>query len=287
MGPKTRSGAGVSADAVSAALDRLYGARLDEFIALRRDLAAALRKGGNAPASRLVAAASKPSRTAWALNQVARRRPEILVAVLDARTKAVAAQKDGTSEAVRATARAYRDEVARAVRAAAEILQQAGVDLPAIQARRLGSTVQALAGEEADGRAKLLGGRLVADIEVDDPFAGLEVGLDRERRTVEAPVRDDVAERRVARAARATQAAAEAARERAGERERERKAQELEKARDRLRALEQEASEARATARQAEVAATRAQADADRARRAVEAVERQLDEARRIVRTMA
>lgn len=285
MGPKTRSDSGVSSDAVSAALDRLYGAPLDEFVALRRDLAGALRKGGDASASRLVAAASKPSRTAWALNQLARRRPEILAAVLDARTTAAAAQKDGTSEAVRATARAYRDEVGRTVRAAIEILQEVGADLPAIQARRLGATVQALAGED-DGRTKLLGGRLVADVEVDDPFAGLEVGPGREQRTAEAPVRDDLAERRAARTQRAAQSAAEAARERAAELAREKKAQELEKARDRLRALEQEATEARATARQAEVAATRAQAEAERARRAVEAIERQLDEARRVLRTL-
>jgi hypothetical protein len=283
MGSKTRGDPEPGADAVAAALERLYAAPLDEFIPLRRELVAALRKTGDAPASRRVAAASKPSRTAWALNQVARRRPELLTAVLHARATAIAAQKGGTPEAVRATARQYREHIARAVQAAGEILGEVGGELTATQGRRVGATVQALAGaDDPEGRARLLGGRLVADMDVDDPFAGLVVGPSRDGRAVEAPPRDDLAPRRAARAA-----AEAAAQERTARRERERKANELEKARDRVHKLEREVSEARASARHAEVAATRAQADAERARRAADAAERQLEDARQTLRALS
>jgi chromosome segregation ATPase len=62
------------------------------------------------------------------------------------------------------------------------------------------------------------------------------------------------------------------------------RAQEFEKRRERLAALEAEAKEARASAREAEVVAGRAQAEAERARRAVEALDKRLDEARRELR---
>ncbi|HEX4627596.1 MAG TPA: hypothetical protein VH137_02310 [Gemmatimonadales bacterium] len=267
MGPKSR-GVEPDADAAAAALDRLYAAPLDAFVPLRRDLVAVLRKTGDAAASRRVAAASKPSRTAWALNQVARLRPELLIAVLDARASALAAQKDGAADAVRATARRYREQISCAVQAAGEILVVAGVrDFTATQGRRIGATMQALAGQDdPEGRARLLGGQLVADVDVDDPFAGLAVGTTRGGGAAPAPPRDDLAPRRAARAA-----AEVAARERTDRREREKKAQELEKARDRVHQLEKSVSEARASARHAEVAATRAQAEAERARRAVDA----------------
>ncbi len=290
MGRKTTRGdAEVSADVVGAALDRLHASPLDAFVNLRRELALELRKGGDAAASRLVATAPKPSRTAWALNQVARRRPEVLTAVIEARAVAVAAQKARDPSLVRVTARAYRERVAAAVQAASEILGETGSQLTATQGRRIGATLQALAGaEDAHERARLLGGRLVADVDVDDPFAGLEVGPMREGPAAETPPRpegppkDDLAPRRAARAA-----AEAAARERIVQREREKKAQELERARERVRSLEQEVSEARASARDAEVAATRAHAEAERARRTADAVERRLDEARRAVRAMS
>ena len=278
----TRGDPEPGADAAAAALDQLYAAPLDAFVPLRRELVAALRKTGDAPASRRVAAASKPSRTAWALNQVARRHPELLTAVLHARATALAAQRGGTPEAVRVTARQYREHIARAVEAAGEILGEAGGELTATQGRRVGATVQALAGaDDAEGRARLLGGRLVADVDVDDPFAGLAMGPSRDRQAVEAPPRDNLAPRRAARAA-----AEVAGQERAARREREKKTNELEKARDRVHKLEREVSEARASARHAEVAATRAQAEAERARRAADDAERQLEEARQALRAL-
>ena len=49
-----------------------------------KELVAALRARGEAAAAQAVAAAAKPTRTAWALNQVARARPELVEALLQA-----------------------------------------------------------------------------------------------------------------------------------------------------------------------------------------------------------
>jgi hypothetical protein len=285
---------------VAAALDRLFAAPFDQFVAVRRAIALALRKDGDAAGARAVAAFAKPSRTAWALNQVARRHPDLVTHALDAWVKAAASPKAGDAGDVRATARAFRDRTSDIVQAAEEVARHDGADLNVVQGRRIAATLQAIAGgADAGARERLVAGRLAADVDVDDPFAGLEVGGPREassRAEAEigkgtpapgstpappgghvAPVRDPATARRAF--------AEEAERGRVA-RERERRAREIETARARVAALETEAREARAAARQAEVAASRAQADAERARRAVEGIERKLEEARGELRSL-
>jgi hypothetical protein len=302
--------------AVTAALDRLFAAPFDEFVALRREIALGLRKEGDAAGARVVAAFAKPSRTAWALNQVARRHPDLVQHALDAWARAAASPKAGDVGDVRATARVFRERTSDIVDAAEEIARQDGADLNVAAGRRIAATLQAVAGgADAAARERLIAGRLAVDVDVDDPFAGLEVGEPREpssprarsgveersgvergvgvagaparaatpvhARPAVAPARD------AAVARRAAPAAEEAERGRAREREREKRAKEIETARARVSALETEAREARAAARDAEVAANRAQADAQRARRAVEGVEIKLEEARGELRALA
>jgi cell division septum initiation protein DivIVA len=274
MASKTRREAGSPEGPAADALDGLYAAPLDDFVRQRRDAVAALRAAGEVAAARLVATAAKPSRTAWALNQVARRRPELLASALSARALAVGAQATAEGEALRATARAYRDALAALVQAASDAVQGDGAELTAAQGRRVSATVQAALGtDDPDVRETLLAGRLARDIDIDDPFAGLEVGPEREPRDVGSP----------ARPIPVTPRAAEAGRERerqAREREQLRQAQALEEARARVAALEEEAREARVAAREAEVAAERARVEAERLRRAASAVEKRLSDAR-------
>ncbi len=301
MASKThREAAGPSAEAV-AALDRLYAERFDDFVPRRREIATAFRAAGDAVGSKLVAAASKPSRTAWALNQVARRQPELVVAAFEARAKAVAAQTTGEGEALRDTARVYRERLADLVQAASDAVRDDGGALTVAQGRRISATVQAIAGADGGGmRDALVAGRLVADVDVDDPFAGVELGAVREEPRATAAPRDDLAQRRKAaeagraRAREQTRAneppepdhrTREHAREReleklAREHEQQRQARELEQARERVAALEDVARKARSVAREAEIAAGRAQAEAERLRRAVEDVEKCLGEAK-------
>jgi hypothetical protein len=279
---------------VSEARDRLYAAPLDGFVALRRELAVALKAAGDPAASRTVAAMAKPSRTAWALNQVARKRPDLVKGALDGYASAQAAQKDGEGEAMRASARLYRDRVAEVIDAASGFVREDGSELGSAQGRRIGATLQAIAsGGDAALREGLVRGRLVADVDVDDPFAGLEFPLDGPDRKADRATKQPAHRSRHSPSPGPSHGSAHrgvpdevaAARVRAAERERVVRAQELEKRRARIAALEAEAKEARASAREAEVVAGRAQAEAERARRAVEALDRRLDEARRALRT--
>jgi hypothetical protein len=284
MASKTHREAGPAGDAAGA-LDRLYAAPFDEFVSTRRELVASLRAAGDVAGARVVAAATKPSRTAWALNQVARRRPELLAAALDARARAAAVQASG--DALRASARAYRDRLTELVQAASDVLREDGGELTASQGRRISATVQAIAGsDDASVREALLAGRLAADVDVDDPFAGLEAGPVHERRGTASSPREALPPRQGPKRSHEAESALEKTRERERlarereQREQETHAAELEKTRARVAALEDEARQARGAARDAEVAAGRAQAEAERLRRAVDAVEKRLSEAR-------
>jgi hypothetical protein len=234
------------ADRLEGALDRLYAATLDEFMSLRGQLVAELRAAGEAATARQVAGVAKPARTAWALNQVARREPELLQAVMKAWATANEAQKRGDAAALRETARAYREWVAAVVKAARDVLAEAGMEATAIQMRRMGETLQAASAEDSPTRARLLAGRLEKDADVQDPLAGLEAGPGAGAKT-----KDD---------RRAAQAAQEAAQE---------KERAITAARKQVDSLEKAAAKARAAAREAEVNADRARDEADRARRAV------------------
>jgi hypothetical protein len=265
-------------DPLSDALDRLYGAPLEQFVALRRELGGALRAAGELPASRLVATAAKPTRTAWALNQVARGRPELLQAVFDARDGAAVAQKQGDAQQVRTTVREFRTRLAEAVRGARDVLAGVGVRLNAGQSRRIGEALQAASAGGADARAKLLEGRVAQDVGVVDPFGGLDVGETRARRSPEPPPEDAASRKR--------EAAARDAHERAIQRERAERDRAIEERRLRVLSLEQKAREAHALAREAEVAAGRAQSAAEKARRACVEADERLGQARAELRTL-
>jgi hypothetical protein len=268
-------------DAVSDALDRLYAAPLDGFIALRRELAASLRAKGDpqaTKAAREVAAAPKPTRTAWALDQVAHRRPELVRAMLEARDAAAATQKRGEGDAIRTSVREYRMRTTEVAHAARDALLAAGFGVTASQLRRMGETLATASVEGSEARARLAAGWLTEDVGLEDPFAGIEAGPVRARKPGHdaAPVRDH------ARAAAAAAAAAAAEREKADAAARERAKHESARtaAQERVEALEAEVRNARAEARQRETAALRARDDADRARRAVEEAESRLSKAR-------
>ena len=265
------------------ALDRLYEAPLDAFVSRRREAAAALRASGDVAASRSRAGRDQPSRTAWALNQVARRRPELLQATFEAWTKAAAAQTSGEGEDLRA--HGPRTVIGWPIwcRRPATPFARTAVSSTVAQGRRISATVQAVASaDDATARETLVAGRLVADIDADDPFGGIELGAAHARPRVAPPARDDLAARRKVAEAGRTRDREHArdreqekhardreqerqAREReherqARQREQERFAREVEKARARVEALEAEAREARVAAREAEVAAGRGRA---------------------------
>jgi hypothetical protein len=253
------------------ALDRLYAAPLDAFVTLRRELAAGLRASGDVAGAGEVAAVKKPSRTAWALNQIARSHPEALHAAFDAHAAAAKAQSHGDAASMRETVRAFRDALGDVVKRSEDVATQAGVPLSAAQVRQLGETVRAAMGGES--RDRLLAGRLNEDVDVEDPFAGIEAGPGRRPAREPAP-------------AASAESVASKAREREAQRAREAHERAVEEARRRVAVLEQEAKDARSTAREAEIAARRAQAEADRARRIATALDERLEEARKALKEM-
>jgi len=276
-------------DAVSDALDRLYAAPLDAFMALRRELVATLRVKGDpeaARAAREVAAAAKPTRTAWGLNQVAHRQGELVRAMLEARDAAAATQKRGEGDAIRAAVRDYRARMTAVTHAARDALAAAGLGVTASQLRRIGETLATASVEGSEARTRLEAGRLTEDVGLEDPFEGVEAGPVRAR----TKERDAVPAREGARAAAATtrQRTEAATREKADAAAREKAKLEAARkaAQERVEALETEARDTRAEARQREAAAHRAKDEADRARRALEDVESRLGTAREALRSM-
>jgi hypothetical protein len=304
--PSPKGGGALSARGLDEELDALYAAPFEGFVAARREASLRLRAAGEVAAARSIATAAKPTRTAWALNQVARRQPALVDHVMKAREAAAKAQKSGDAHAIRDGARAFRDAIGEVVRAARAVLEKANAPLNVAQARRMGETLQALAADDVE-REQLVAGRLTEDVEVEDPFAGLEPGPSIHRaRHEEGPARPVHAAEAGAKAPRAiatphakaaptgeahTRAAAAALRAQRAKEEAERKreaeeraAQEkrraVEEARADLHTAERAAEAARETAAVAERELARAREQADVARRALTKAEGDRDHAR-------
>ena len=255
MGPKPRE---EDDEAFAAAVDELYASSFDAFVKLRGDLATRLRAAGDVAAAKRISAARKPTRAAWALNQVVRREPERIARVIETRADAVTSQKNGSADAIRDSARTYREAVAEALRSARAVLEADGLSLTVLQARRLGETLQVLAADD-DARATLMSGRLTEDVAADDPFAGLEAGPALSRGPTRAghepaaSKRDDEAE----------------ARRREAERARREREQRIAEARARIADLEEEHATARRASTEADRLLGHAQRDAEQAKTAL------------------
>ena len=65
-------------------IDGLFGLPPEEFIAARDQLARQLKAGGDAAGAKRVSALRRPTVAAWAVNQAARERPELVRELLEA-----------------------------------------------------------------------------------------------------------------------------------------------------------------------------------------------------------
>lgn len=241
-------------------LDKLYGLPLAEFTAARNALAGRLKKAGQTAEAERVRGLAKPSVSAWAVNQLARREQARVRELLEAGEQLVAAQKDalagkGAGRFDDASSR-QRDAVRRLLPAAASLLEDAGRQPSDAVRERIASSLRA-ASVDPEGRRLLESGRLEQDVE--PAGLGLLAGI--------APAREDRAAgprsagaRREARLrdARATLEAARAEQRRLAdeaaeaEREAERAAAAAEEATQRARTLAKEAARARKAVEQAE-----------------------------------
>jgi hypothetical protein len=259
-------------------VDELYGAPLDDFIAQRDARAKELRKGDRSAAD-AVKRLRKPSVSAWAVNQLSRRVPEDVEALLAAGEALRQAQLGGGDrDAIRAAARDEREAVDRLVGGAAEALRSGGRKPSEAVLEEVRATLHAAALDD-EARDLIRGGvlteaRAAAGLGGFGTAAAPAAPSPRPRR---AKGKDAAAERKGADDDAERKRAAEAAeRKRVAER-RER----IAAARSALREAERAAKEAdRAVAaaeRELETArddAEAARAQADRRREQLEAAER-------------
>ncbi|MFL5894268.1 MAG: hypothetical protein ACJ76Z_04030 [Thermoleophilaceae bacterium] len=226
-------------------VDRLYQLPLDEFTAERNALAAELRAAGDREAASEVKSLRKPSRAAWAANQLVHAEPDLVEALLGAGGELRQAHRQAASgrgaQQLRAAADAERAAVEQLLARAPAVL---GADPAPALRETIRNTLRAASSDD-DARALIASGRLVEELR--------PVGL--------GPV-----------PAGGSRAKAAAPKESAADVERARR---LREARARESALRREAEAAERALQRAEEALARARESAERAGdRAVEARKR-------------
>jgi hypothetical protein len=223
-------------------LDELYGLPLEEWTQARNDLAGRLKKAHQAEQAEQVRGLRKPSVVAWAVNQLARREPKRVEALLRAGERLRATQEKAlrgkaVASDVNAAARAERDAVRDLVSAARDVLEEAGHAASPATLDRVSQTLRAAAVDEG-GRELLTRGRL------DEELKGVGFGT--------------------------LTAVTPAARPRSDE---------LKAAREQLKELRADARRLAAEARDAETEAARLEREAERARTRAQAKREEADAA--------
>lgn len=228
--------------------DDLYALPLDEFTRARNELAKRLKD----PSIREL---KKPSVSAWAANQLARKREVDVRRLVRAGERLEQAQRGivggGDQAAFAEAQQEERDAVRRLRGEAAQILRESGHPASDATLDRLAGTLHAAAATE-EGRLALRGGRLTEDLE--------PLGFGVFQGVVPKPA----GRRRRASAAPAPRAN-----------------RQLEKARAELAAAREEADATEKEAKNAEREADRARRAADRAAERVARLQSRVDELRR------
>jgi hypothetical protein len=175
-------------------IDALYAGKLEDFVAARDALAKELRAGGDREAAAEVKKLGKPTRAAWAVNRLARDRPQEVRALVEAGEALAGAQEqllDGADpDVLRGAAEAAR-------RLVDALAAEAPVDGPAQDKVR--ATLHA-ATVDAEVRAEVAAGRVVKERSASG-FGGLEALIAAGRGSVPARKKKPPA-KRAARAER-------------------------------------------------------------------------------------
>lgn len=235
------------------AIDELYGASPDDFVAERKRLARQLKDGGDAEAAAEVAKLKKPTVAAWALNQLARQNRRDVDLLLDAGHRLRQTQEGvvggGDRAAFEQAQKTERDALGRLIRQASQLLGGASAQVLA----QIGNTLRAAAVSE-EGRELLARGRFTTPLESEgfDVFGGSlpDSPPSRPKRQAEKRQADD----------------------------------ELKKAKERLRELEANVREAERDAARLKGELKKAERTAESARVALAHAQRELKEAQRRAR---
>lgn len=269
--------------------DRLYALPLEEFTKARDELAARLKKAGDADEAAGVKALRKPTTPAWAVNQLARSSRDTVDELIAAADRLRKAQQEllhgGPAKNVWEATLAEREALGTLTEDAAKILTDAGYGATRATLDKISDTLAAAAAD-ANGRALLRRGVLTSEMHragFGDLFGG-DAGEGRALKAVPAPKTDRrptarpkpkgvkggptaravlEAEREATRASKEAVRAGEEAEK--AERAAERAAKDEAAARKRLDAATEEAKDARSDATAARKRAAAAVREAQRA----------------------
>jgi hypothetical protein len=246
-------------------VSELYRVDPDDFVATRNRLAKELKAEGRKDEAADVARLRRPSPSAWALNQVARDRPELVDAVLDAGAALRGAMEEalgGDASGVREAQAGERRAVDAAVVAAAGVLAAAGKAATDALKLRIAASLRAAV---VDDDVADLVRRGVLDADRDAPGFGLD-GFSVAATPAAARRTARPAAKRASPPATADEADRDPARQaKAEEAERRRITAEADEAEDRARRLEREAADAERQAAQLAEASEAAAAEAEKA----------------------
>jgi hypothetical protein len=156
--------------------DELYALPPAEFTRARDERAKALRKAGDREEADAVKALRKPTVAAWALNQLARRRPKQVEGLIAAGEDLRAAQEEllagGDRKAFQSAAATERDQVAELAREAVELAAEEGERPSPALTEKVATTLHAAALDEETAE-ELRAGRLVREREAIGGFGAM------------------------------------------------------------------------------------------------------------------
>ncbi|WP_030771690.1 MULTISPECIES: hypothetical protein [unclassified Streptomyces] len=258
----------------------LYGLRPADFIGARDAYVARARREKDTAAAAAIAGLRRPTLAVWAVNQLARRRPDLAEALLRLGTELRRAHRELDGERMRALSHQQHQVIGALSGEAAQLAAGAGERLRETALREVGEIFHGLLGDE-DAARLWAAGRLAKPPPVTVGFDGLEPApgaVPPPTTSVPAPVPAPVSA--------PAPAVADAARPSVGQ-ETERAA---EKRRSRTTAARKRAAEASAALRSTEQHLAEAAADRDRAegeaadlREELAAVRQRIEAARRAV----
>jgi hypothetical protein len=161
---------------LEAELDNLYAAPPADFTGARNDLAQRLKQAGQVEAAARVKQLRKPTVALWAVNQLVRRHPDDVRALLDAGERLRVAQQAalrGESQELRAATAEERKILHGLTQQGAGLLRETG---HSADTKRIADTLRAAAVDES-GRELLQLGRLSEELEASGfgGFAGMEI----------------------------------------------------------------------------------------------------------------
>ncbi|KYF69318.1 hypothetical protein [Sorangium cellulosum] len=253
-------------------VDDLYKKPLGDFTRARDDLAKRLRQAGDKAAAARVKALRRPTAAAWTLNQLARRYPQRMEALLDAGERLREAQQGalapGGAQELREASQGHRAIVNELLRAAPALFAEGGYSEKGNPMDRLRDSLLATPTASASDLELLARGRVSGEIEPGDlsDMLGLlrgrpserpagadeEEKADRGRKTRKA---EPPPKRREARKAPEKQRSATEERNRKDQRSAKERAQEDErsaKEREKQRSAKERSQEARRAAEERE-----------------------------------